>query len=146
MISFCMISCMYDIIETKKLHNIHYTFINYRWSHPRSSNYRRPRPWTRTSGTIRDLADGLQLGLEPTTQALEIQRFNHYAMERSNKQSNSLCIYYQPSWLARREKNWNLWLEIAFHLLFQRPWSNSTRMLMVLSFSKFLLMQSTCAN
>ena len=110
MISFCMISCMYDIIETKKLHNIHYPFINYRWSHPRSSNYRRPRPWTRTSGTIGDLAHGLQLGLEPTTQALEIQRFNHYAMERSNKQSNSLCIYYQPSWLARREKNWNIWL------------------------------------
>jgi len=50
-------------------------------------------------------------------------------MERSNKQSNSLCIYYQPSWLARREKNWNIWLEIAFHLLFQRPRSNSTRML-----------------
>jgi len=66
-----------------------------------SSNYRRPRPWTRTSGTIRDLADGLQLGLEPTTQALEIQRFNHYAMERSNRLPTSLCIYYQ---LARRAK------------------------------------------
>ena len=70
-----------------------------------SSNYRRPRPWTRTSGTIRDLADGLQLGLEPTTQALEVQRFNHYAMERSNKESTSLCIYYQLSWLAWRKKN-----------------------------------------
>jgi len=83
-----------------------------------SSNYRRHHPWTRTSGTRGDFASGLQLGLEPTTQALEIQRFNHYAMERSNKESTSLCIYYQLSWLAWRKKNWNIWLEIAFHLCF----------------------------
>ena len=50
----------------------------------------RPRPWTRTSGTRDDLTPGLQLGLEPTTQALEVQRSNHYAMERSNRQSTSL--------------------------------------------------------
>ena len=68
-----------------------------------SSNYRRPRQWTRTSGTIGDLAHGLQLGLEPTTQALEIQRFNHYAMERSNRLSTSLCIYYQLAWRAKIE-------------------------------------------
>ena len=36
-----------------------------------SSNYRRPHPWSRTSGTRDDLTPGLQLGLEPTTQALE---------------------------------------------------------------------------
>ena len=35
-------------------------------------------------GTRDDLTPGLQLGLEPSTQALEVQRFNHYAMERSN--------------------------------------------------------------
>ena len=93
MISCVVYACIYDMVQTKIWHNSLKTVTRswpqsnptiHRCQSTTSSNYRRPHPWTRTSGTRDDLTPGLQLGLEPTTQALEVQRFDHYAMERSN--------------------------------------------------------------
>ena len=115
MISCVIYACTYDMVQKQNWHN-GLTFDYQIWA----SNDSNSTIWAsieskstidlrllkvQTVGTRDDLTPGLQLGLEPTTQALEIQRFNHYAMERSNKESTSLCIYYQLSWLAWRKKN-----------------------------------------